>query len=110
MSVDRIHGLKQGRRPHYIKEWCERRNLSQADLSRELSADPGLVSRWFSGSSPSAVYQEKLAALFDCEPDAIFRHPDDDWMAKFLRGRSQKEIERIKSTLEIAFPRASNSN
>jgi hypothetical protein len=27
-----------------------------------------------------------------------------DWMVRFFQGRSREEIERIKDTLEIAFP------
>lgn len=107
-SVVRIHTSKQGNRPHFIAEWAEKRNLSQADLARELSADKSIVSRWFGGSSPTTEYQEKLAALFACDDrDAIFRHPDDDWLVRFFKGRNQDEIERIKKMLEIAFPRKS---
>lgn len=101
----KIHQMKQGRRPHFIPEWCEKFNLIQAELAEKLGADPGLVSRWFSGSTPSLDYQRKLAELFDCETDGIFRHPDEDWMARFLRGRPREEVDRIKNTLEAAFPR-----
>lgn len=101
----KIHRLKQGRRPHFIPEWCDKIGFKQADLAKELDADQGIVSRWFSGSSPSEDYQKRLAALFGCEEDGIFRHPDEDWMARFLRGRSKEEVDRIKATLETAFPR-----
>ena len=104
-NVTRIHNMKQGRRPHFISDWCEKRGLSQADLAKKLSADPGLVSRWYKGSTPSAEYQEKMAALFDCEVESLFRHPDDDWMTKFLKGRSSEEVDRVKILLETAFPR-----
>jgi len=107
-KVTSIHPSKQPRRPHYIKEWAEKRGLEQGELAREIGADKGLVSRWFHGSAPGVEWQEKLAAFFECDPDALFRHPDDDWMARFLKGRSSEEIDRIKMTLTAAFPRASN--
>jgi transcriptional regulator with XRE-family HTH domain len=103
--ITEIHKSKQPRRPHFIEAWAEARGFSQADLARELSADKSIISRWYDGSSPSKEYQERLAALFHCSPESIFRHPDDDWMARFFKDRSREEIERIKATLETAFPR-----
>lgn len=106
MSIERIHRGKQPRRPHFIREWAERRGLEQKDLARELGADKSVVSRWYSGASPSVEWQDRLAHLFSCEPDALFRHPDDDWMSRFLRDRPADEIERIRHTLEVAFPKS----
>ncbi len=105
MTVARVYGQRQPRRPHFIAEWAEARGLKQADLARELDADKSLVSRWFSGSTPGLDWQEKLAAFFHVDPDALFRHPDDDWLTRFLRDRPRDEIDRIKNTLEAAFPR-----
>lgn len=104
-EITQIHKGKQPRRPHFVPEWATSRGLRQSDLARELEADKSLVSRWYSGSTPGLEWQERLAALFHCEPESLFRHPDDDWLARFLRGRPAEEIERIKTTLEMAFPR-----
>lgn len=104
-KVPKIHSSKQPRRPHFIEEWAERRNLSQADLARELGADKSVVSRWFNGASPGADWQDRLAALFHCEPDALFRHPNDDWIKRFFEGRTAEEIEHIQRSLEIIFPK-----
>jgi len=103
-ELTKIHASKQPRRPHFIKEWAELRGLKPVDLAKQLGADKSLVSRWFSGSTPGIEYQNRLASLFGCEPESIFRHPDDDWMTRFLRNRSREEIEQIKKTLEVAFP------
>lgn len=107
MNVERIHKTKQPRRPHHIPDWAESRGLEQHDLARELGADKSLVSRWYSGTTPGEDWQQRLAAFFHIEPEALFRHPDDDWLTRFLRNRSREEIEQIKATLEIAFPRKS---
>lgn len=104
-NITRIHKGKQPRRPHFIEEWAQSRGLTQAQLARELDADKGLVSRWYNGASPGTEWQRKLAAFFDCEPESLFRHPDDDWMAQFFADRSRDEIEKIKKTLEAAFPK-----
>jgi transcriptional regulator with XRE-family HTH domain len=108
--IDSIHSRKQGRRPHYIAEWAEKRNLRQVDIAAELGADKGLVSRWFDGATPSRDYQLKLSALFNADnddtnpdPALIFRHPDDDWLRRFLQNRSAEEVRRIKAMLEAAF-------
>lgn len=100
-----IYPNRQPRRPHHIVDWADKFGLSQADISREIGADKSIVSRWFDGTTPNVSYQEKLAALFHTDPEGLFRHPDDDWLAKFFKDRPKDEIERIKSTLETAFPR-----
>lgn len=102
--LHRIHRLRQPRRPHFIPEWAEQRGWSQAELAKALEADKSVVSRWFHGTTPGEEWQEKLAALFEVDPESLFRHPDDDWLSRFLQGRSQEEVERIKRTLESAFP------
>lgn len=104
-EVTRIHKDKQPRRPHHIPDWAEVRGLSQADIVRELGADKGVVSRWFDGSTPGTEWQERLAALFATTPEGLFRHPDDDWLSRFFKDREREEIERIKATLEAAFPK-----
>ena len=105
--VVKIHTLKQGHRPHFIEQWAAHRDLAQKDIVRALGVDKGVVSRWFSGSTPSVKYQEALANLFETERESLFRHPDEDWLARFFVGRSPPEIERIKATLLAAFPRSS---
>ncbi|PZU95603.1 MAG: XRE family transcriptional regulator [Chelatococcus sp.] len=102
-----IHRSKQPRRPHHIADWAEARGLKQADIVRETGADKSVVSRWFSGSTPGVEWQEKLAALFETDPESLFRDPNDDWIKRFFERRSREEIERIKATLEAAFPRKS---
>jgi predicted XRE-type DNA-binding protein len=104
-DTPKIYANRQPRRPHYIEVWAEIRHMRQADIAEELGADKSLVSRWFSGSTPSVHWQERLAALFHLDtPDALFRHPDEDWMARFLRGRTRDEIDRIRQVLEVTFP------
>lgn len=105
MPNDPTGTVRQLRRPHYIRAWMDKRGITAADLGRELDIDKSLISRWLSGSTPSVPHQIRLAAFFHCDQEAIFRHPDDDWLAKFFRNRSSDEIERIKATLEAAFPR-----
>lgn len=106
MSVDRIHKGKQPRRPHFIPDWAEARGYtSQVELAEALGADKSVVSRWYNGASPGEDWQQKLAALFSCEPESLFRHPEDDWMARFFRDRSMDELKRMKQMLEAAFPR-----
>ena len=102
----KIHASKQPRRPHYIQEWAELRGLKKIDLAREIGADRGLVSRWYKGGSPGDDWQQKLAAFFGCEPDDLFRDPNEDWLKRFFEGRKKDEIERIKKMIELAFPKA----
>ncbi len=105
---------RQPGRPHFIPEWAESHGYpTQSDLAEALEVDKSVVSRWYSvksPSSPSVTYQERLASLFgrEDEPDCIFRHPDDDWLRRFFQGREAEEVQRIKQTLEAAFPKKAN--
>ena len=105
MPVTHIHRTKQPRRPHFIEAWADLRGLKQVDIVNEIGADKSQVSRWYNGSSPGEFWQARLAALFHCDPDDLFRHPNEDWIKRFFEGRSAEEIARIKATLETAFPK-----
>lgn len=95
-------------RLHYIREWAAKRGMRQADIVRELDIDKSNVSRWFKGHLPAEENILRLAALFQCEePAELFRHPDQDWMFRLLRGRSIEEQDRIRATIETAFPQSS---
>lgn len=104
-KVAKIHPTKQPRRPHFIREWAEHRGYTnQSELASTLACDKSTVSRWYDGASPDEESQKRLAALFDCDRDAIFRHPEEDWMWRWFRSRSDDEIKRAKAMLEAAFP------
>lgn len=100
----RIHQNKTPIRRHFIKEWAEARNLTRADLARELGIDKSQPSRWWDGQMPQPAEQERIAAVFGIEPEALLRHPDADWMSRFFEGRASEERERIKKAMELSFP------
>lgn len=103
--TDAIHKSRQPNRPHYVPAWAERRGLRQSDIAEAIGVDKATVSRWFSGSTPSEPAQIALARLFECDDrEAIFRHPDDDWMARFFSRMSDEHRERARNMLEAAFP------
>lgn len=109
--VEQIYSGRQPRRPHYIAKLMERRSLTRADLIERLDVDKSLLSRWLDESrpsTPSSKWARKLGLYFRVSEDDdlvdIFSDPDVDWMARFFRGRSNEEIERVKKMLEAAFP------
>jgi hypothetical protein len=102
-----IYAGRQPNRPHHIEAWAEHRGfMNQAALVKATGADKATVSRWYDGASPAREWQQKLCGLFGYpgEPEILFRHPDDDWMARFLKGRTAEERERARLLLETAFP------
>ena len=104
-NVTKIHSGKTPERVHYIVEWAQARHLKQADIVREIGADKGLVSRWFSGTLPKPEYLEKLRLLFGLEDiSSIFRHPDDDWLAKLFRDKTEAQKEQAIAVLKAMFP------
>lgn len=97
-----IHTDKTPVRIHFIAEWADRRRMKQKDIVREIGADKGLVSRWFNGTLPKPEYLEALRQLFELEDiNALFRHPDDDWMARLFRERSEKDRRDAIEILNI---------
>jgi transcriptional regulator with XRE-family HTH domain len=102
-NVTEIHGDKTPIRLHYVVEWAQKRNLTQADIVREVGADKSVVSRWFGGMLPKQEYLEKLAELFGTDIHGLFRHPDDDWLAKFFRDKSEDQREHAIQMLRLLF-------
>lgn len=78
--------------------------MRQVDIARRLSADKGLVSHWYNGTTPGPIWQRRLADLFGCQCEDLFCHPDAAWFSDFLAGRSATERARIKAMLTAAFP------
>lgn len=109
-QLSRIHQNRTPIRRQFIKEWAEVRGYSQAELAKELDVDKSQASRWFAGQLPQPRFQEMIAQLFEIEPEALLRHPDNDWLARFFEGRKADERERIKKTIEAAFPRSTGTD
>ena len=100
-----IHTTKQPRRPHYLSEWMEKRQITAAELARQTGADNGQISRWLDGAAPGQKWHDVLRDFFHAGREGIFRHPDDDWATRFFEGRRREEIDRIKKAMEISFPK-----
>lgn len=61
-----------------IRELREAAGLSKTDVARIMEVDLAAVSRWDSGESmPRAAKLPKLAELFHCSIDELFREPDN---------------------------------
>jgi transcriptional regulator with XRE-family HTH domain len=106
-NVTGIHQGRQPRRPHHVQAWAEKRGLSQADIAREIGVDKSVVSRWFSGSTPSHSHQQALAGLFHVEPESLFRDPDEDWISRLLRDATPEERAKVRSVVEMMLSKAS---
>lgn len=109
-GVHEIFTRRQPKRPHFLREWIERRNFeTDSEFANEVGADKSLVSRWLDENNPTTPgreWQVKLGFFFGeaDNPANIFEHPDDDWLRRFFRNRDAEEIDRIKRSLEVTFP------
>lgn len=86
--------------------------MTAAELIDELNAadqyppvDRSTVYRWLQGQLPRPDQQARLAAFFGIEPEALLRHPDQDWLASFFEGRQKEERDRIKQAMELSWPK-----
>lgn len=105
MDPIRIHASKTPIRHHYIAEWAEKYGRKKADIARATGADKSLVGKWFAGTMPSDSYLAQIAASLDLEdPMLLLRHPDEDWLYRFYKQRSQEELERAERIIREAFP------
>lgn len=76
--------------------------MDQADIVREMDLDKTTVWRWFAGAVPRHEHLERLVGLFALEePNDLFMHPDNNWLARRLRGANAQDVERAKALLEI---------
>jgi transcriptional regulator with XRE-family HTH domain len=109
-KVAEIHGSKTPVRIHYLQEWLDHRHMSKADLVRAMDINKSSVSKWCTGDLPSEKNLLIIAAALEIEPEALFRHPLDDWMTKFFKQRSEDELKRMVETLKAAFPQKSGTH
>ena len=92
-------------RIHFIKEWALHRGYEPDDLCEGVYVDKSSVSRWYNGTIPSAKHLLALAGFFGIDVADLFRAPGDDWLRRFFENRAEEELERIKMSLELHFPR-----
>ena len=68
----------KGGRPHHIREWAEKNGYtSNVSLADAIGVNKSLITNWYSGTTPFGKNQRKLADLFGCTPEELFRHPDE---------------------------------
>lgn len=108
MSQRKIATIHQGKTPqriHFVVEWAELRGKIQADFAKDGVADKSTVSRWYDGQLPTEGNLGKIADYLGLDDvNSLFRHPDDDWIRKALQNRDKDERDRIKATIQMAFP------
>lgn len=118
--VSEIHKGKEPNRRHFINEWLALREMDAMDLLRVLNeadtslpaVDKSQVYRWLKGQLPQAPMQIRIAGALeivdvetgDPDPRGLFRHPDIDWIARKVRGRSDDEIRRVRQAVEAVLP------
>jgi len=104
-ATDSPNGKDRASRKHFIPEYARRKPITQAGIARETGADKGLVSRWFSGTTPQDKYLDALVRLFELsDRSALFRHPDEEWLVQFSRSlSSEDERQRMRTLLGAAF-------
>lgn len=105
----KIYGGRQPRRPHYLAILMERYGVTRPELIEAIGVDKSLISRWLDEdkpSTPSPEWADKLGEFFGKghDPVDIFADPNVDWIARLLRGHSQRDIDRAKAILEAALP------
>ncbi|MBZ9873112.1 helix-turn-helix domain-containing protein [Mesorhizobium sp. BR1-1-9] len=90
---------------HYIGEWMEHREKNVKDMVEALDVSPSQVYRWLKGQKPQDESFLQIADFLQADPpEALLRHPLDDWMTKFFRDKTVEEAKAIQALLEKAYP------
>ena len=100
--VTRI-GPKQPFR-HYLKEWREKRDLTQQQLADRLETGKDQISRWESGKrGMSAEVVAALAEALQIEPSDIFRDPSMPSADELLRHATPDQRRLAFQLIETAL-------
>lgn len=99
-QVTKIHGGKTPVRIHFIREWALHRHRKQSDIVRNIDVDKSTVSRWFAGTLPKEEHLIALAGYLMTEVPSLFRHPDDDWLARYFRDKTEEQKEQAIRVLK----------
>ncbi len=97
--LDRIGPKKPTRL--FLKEWRQKRGLSQDQLAARLETTKANVSR--KENDARKVTTEYLAAVayaLDCAPEDLFRHPDQPTADQLLRQSSPAVRELVLRVLK----------
>lgn len=98
---------KYGTKTQYLSEWGEKRRIRQIDLVEITGIDKSLISKWWKkrNSPTKPTHIEALAkALNLADPEAIFRHPDEEWILNFFKLATREEILKAQEVLKVMFP------
>jgi hypothetical protein len=107
-----IYAKRQPKRPHYLAEIMEWKDVDRAALIEDLGVDKSTLSRWLdeeNPTTPGTEWAEKLGRYFASGPEDddfvdIFTDPAVSRFRRLTVGRSDEEIDRMLATLEAAFP------
>lgn len=100
-DVGKIHSGKTPVRLHYIVEWAERRLMTPPAIAKAVGVERATAYRWFAGQIPSERHLIALAELFHVEVTDLFRHPDDNWLSRLLKDKSEEDRQRIEDAIKI---------
>jgi hypothetical protein len=110
--LEAIYAKRQPKRPHYLAEIMEWKDVDRATLISDLGVDKSTLSRWLDEkdpTTPGTEWAEKLGRYFASGPEDedfvdIFTDPAVSRFQRLTAGRTDDEIDRMLATLEAAFP------
>jgi transcriptional regulator with XRE-family HTH domain len=86
---------------HYLKEWRQKRGMTQEDLAEALKTSKGEVSRYERGERTlSLLIQFRLMRALNITPAQFFTPPEARSADALLAGLSPEERERYFTALE----------
>lgn len=87
--------------PLFLTEWFQYRKVNDEKVALALGIDRTAVWKWRQDQNrldPEKMRQ--LAAVLDCEPEDLWRHPDEPSADAILKGASPKDRARALGVLK----------
>lgn len=84
-----------------VKNLCDEKGISSAELERTLGLANASIARWTKGSVPNGAALEKIADYFHVSTDYLLGRTEyrtlEEWNRKFNASQLSKEVKEIET-------------
>lgn len=92
---------------HFLREWREKKGLTQEQLGQRVNSGKDQISRWEKGGrSLKLETQYALAHALGIEPGDLFRHPDQPSVDALLRAASPETKKQVIEYIDFLMRKA----
>lgn len=92
---------------HFLREWREKKGLTQEQLGQRVNSGKDQISRWEKGGrSLKLDTQYALAYALGIEPEDLLRHPDKPSIDALLRTAPPETRKQVIEFIDFLLKKA----